>query len=97
MKQTTEHRIEALKRVAQQSTRYPFITEHRGGPLKKEQHRQLMHWARECILHALPLFGEKLDERLEHTLAVAKTWEEGEASVGDARNAAFGAIRVANE
>lgn len=97
MKQTAEHRMEALQKAAQQSTRYPFIAEHRGGPLSKEQHRQLMHWARECILHTLPFFGEKLDERLEHALTVAKAWEEGGASVGDARNAAFGAIKVANE
>lgn len=93
---TTKHRIKVLKKAAKQSTRYPFIAEHRGGPLKKEQHRQLMHWARECILHALPLFEEKLDRRLEYALRVAKTWEEGGASVGDARNAAFGAINVAN-
>lgn len=97
MKQSAGHRIEALKKVAQLSSRYPFIAEHRGGPLKKEQHRQLMHWARECILHALPSFGEKLDRRLEHALDVARVWEEGGASVGDARNAAFGAIKVANE
>jgi len=74
-----------------------FITEHRGGPLKKEQHRQLIKWACDCAEHVLPLFGENIDERLEHALKVAKEWERGNASVSDARNAAFGAIAVANE
>jgi len=91
------HHDEFLKKVAQQSSRYLFIAEHRGGPLKKEQHRQLMQWARKCALHVLSLFGENIDERLEHALGVAKEWERGNASVGDARNAAFDAIAVANE
>ncbi|MDD5376826.1 MAG: hypothetical protein PHH16_01785 [Candidatus Gracilibacteria bacterium] len=94
---TTDHRIEALRETAQQSARYPFRTEHRGGPLKPEQHRQLIHWARACILHVLPFFDRVLDERLKHALDVARAWEEGKTSVGDARQAAFGAIRVANE
>jgi hypothetical protein len=74
-----------------------FVAEHRGGPLKKEQHRQLIKWACDCARHVLPLFGENIDKRLEYALKVAKEWERGNASVGDARNAAFGAIAVANE
>lgn len=88
---------EALKKSAQKSSSYPFITEHRGGPLKKEQHRQLIHWARKCIMRVLSFFGERIDERLEYALKVAEMWEEGKASVGSARNAAFGAIDAANE
>jgi hypothetical protein len=94
---TTKHNSKDPEKDAKQSSRYPFIAEHRGGPLKKEQHRQLIHWARKCIMRVLPLLGEKTDDRLEHALKVAKAWEEGNASVGDARNAAFGAIDVANE
>lgn len=74
-----------------------FIAEHRGWPLKKEQHRQLIKWACDCVYHVLPLYGEHIDERLIHALNVAKEWEKGNATVGDARNAAFGAIAVARE
>lgn len=74
-----------------------FIAEHRGWPLKKEQHCQLIKWACDCVFHVLQLFGENIDERLLYALNVAKEWEKGNASVGDARNAAFGAIAVANE
>jgi hypothetical protein len=74
-----------------------FVAEHRGGPLKKEQHRQLIKWACDCSENVLPLFGEETDERLKHALRVAREWQEGNASVGDARKASVGAIRVANE
>src|SRR5450756_659662 len=74
-----------------------FVAEHRGGPLKKEQHHQLMEWACDCAEHVLPLFGEKTDDRLIHALQVAKEWKQGKASVGDARKASLGAIAVANE
>ncbi len=41
-----------------------YIAEHRGGLLKKEQHRQLVLWACECAENVLPLFGNTIDERL---------------------------------
>ena len=72
-----------------------FVAEHRNGPLKKEQHRQLIRWACVCAKHVFPLVGK--DKRLTHAIEVAKAWEKGRASVGDARNAALGAIAVANE
>ena len=74
-----------------------FVAEHRCGPLKKEQHRQLIKWAYSCVEHVLPLLGEKLDDRLKNAILIAKEWEKGNATVGDARNAAFGAIALANE
>ena len=74
-----------------------FVAEHRGGPLKKEQHRLLMKWACDCAKHVLPLFGKKTDERLITALNVAKKWRQGKASVGDARKASLGAIAAANE
>jgi hypothetical protein len=74
-----------------------FIAEHRGGPLKKEQHRQLMKWACSCAENVLPLFGYKLDERLKNALLIAKDWARGNATVGDARNASLNALAVANE
>jgi hypothetical protein len=74
-----------------------FVAEHRGGPLRKEQHHQLMQWACNCAEHVLPLFGEKIDERLINALNAAKAWKQGNVSVGDARKASVGAHTVARE
>ncbi len=74
-----------------------FVSEHRGGPLKKEQHQQLIQWASDVAEHVLYLFGETTDPRLLNALKVANDWKEGNASVGDARYASVDAIRVANE
>ncbi len=73
-----------------------FVAEHRGGPLKKEQHYQLMEWACGCSEHVLPLSGKKAD-RLENALNVAKAWAQGKASVGDARKASVAAHAAARE
>jgi len=74
-----------------------FIAEHRGGTLKKEQHRQLIIWACSCAEHVFPLLGKESDERLKYAIIIAKEWEKGKASVGDARNASLNSIEVANE
>ena len=74
-----------------------FIAEHRGGPLKKEQHYQLIQWACDCSEHVLSLFGDPIDGRLVHALHIAKEWRHGKASVDDARNASVDAHRVARE
>ncbi|MDO8733932.1 MAG: hypothetical protein Q7K21_02085 [Elusimicrobiota bacterium] len=74
-----------------------FIAEHRGGPLKKEQHYQLIKWACDCAEHVLHLFGKKIDERLINALNVAKAWTQGKTSVGNARKASVGAHAVARE
>jgi hypothetical protein len=74
-----------------------FIAEHRGGPLKKGQHYQLIQWATSCAKHVLPLYGEKLDERLIKALSVAEDWSQEKASVGDARKAAYDIIALARE
>lgn len=74
-----------------------FVAEHRGGPLKKEQHRQLMQWAIECSVHVLPIFGDKPDPRLTNGLKAAEEWRQGNASVGDARCAAYDILKLARE
>jgi hypothetical protein len=74
-----------------------FVAEHRGGPLSREQHYQLIEWACACAENVLHLFGERIDERLLNALNVAKEWKRGNASVGDARNASLGAIAAARE
>jgi len=72
-----------------------FVAEHRGGPLNIVQHRQLMRWAIKCSEDVLPLFRDEGKEALKNSLQVAKAWEYGTASVGDARKAAVAAIPVA--
>jgi hypothetical protein len=74
-----------------------FVAEHRGGPLKKAQHYQLIQWACDCAEHVLHLIGDKIDEGLKNALKVAKAWQQGNASVGDARKASLDAIVVARE
>lgn len=74
-----------------------FVAEHRGGPLTKEQHYQLMQWAYDCVEHVLPLIGYASDQRLTNALKVAKAWWKGKASVGDARKASVDAHAVARE
>jgi hypothetical protein len=74
-----------------------FIAEHRGGPLKKEQHQQLINWACDCAENVLPLFGDDLDERLIRALLNAREWARGKASTGGTRNSSLSAIAVAHE
>jgi len=74
-----------------------FVANHRGGPLKKEQHKQLIEWACVCVEHAIPLIDGPTDYRLINALRIAREWAKGNASVGDARKAAVLAIALANE
>lgn len=74
-----------------------FVRDHRGGPLKKEQHYQLIKWACSCSNHVLPLFGEKIDERLKNALDAAHEWGQGNTSVGDARKTSADAHAVARK
>ncbi len=74
-----------------------FIAEHRGGSLTKDQHKQLILWACKCVENVLPLISKKVDERLTNAIQIAKEWTKDNTSVGDARNASFEAIGVANE
>jgi hypothetical protein len=74
-----------------------FVAEHRGGPLLKERHYQLMAWACACAKHVLPLAGKKSDERLLHALDAGTAWRRGAAVVGDAQKAAWAAHAAARE
>lgn len=73
-----------------------FIAEHRGGPLKKEQHIRLINWACLCAEHVLRLI-DPVDARLTSSLVIARDWAKGNASVGDARKASGNAHDVARE
>jgi len=74
-----------------------FVAVHRGGPLAKDHHHQLIRWARECSEHVVSLIDENIDKRLINALYVAKEWEKEKVTVGEARKASLGAIAVANE
>lgn len=75
-----------------------FVAAHRGGPLTRERHRQLISWAADCAEHVLPLFEERsADRRLHDALEAARAWARGEISVGGARKASLRAIAVAND
>jgi hypothetical protein len=74
-----------------------FIAEHCGGPLTKEQHRQLILWACMCVENTFHLLTQTIDNRLTNAIKVAREWTKDNSSVGDARNASFDAIAVANE
>ena len=78
-----------------------FVAEHRGGPLTRDQHKQLILWACKCVENVLPLISNKVDERLTNAIQIAKEWTKewtkDNTSVGDARNALIDAVRVANE
>ena len=83
--------------TAKQSKRYPFIAEHRGGPLSKENHRKLIKWARECSEHVLSLIDKEIDKRLIDALNVAKDWENDKVQTGVAMKASLGAHAVARQ
>lgn len=74
-----------------------FVAVHRGGPLTKDHHHQVIRWARECSKHVVSLIDQEIDQRLIHALYVAKEWEHEKVTVGEARKAAVGAIAVAHE
>ena len=74
-----------------------FVAEHRGGPLRKEQHHQLMHWACSCAEHVLQLYGDTVDLRLTHALKVAEKWRQEKASVGEARRSVFAVLELARD
>jgi hypothetical protein len=72
-----------------------FIAVHRGGPLTLAQHRELINWATLCAGQGLEFLDEATAQILANILTVAKAWENGQASVGDARNASLQAIALA--
>jgi len=86
-----------LIKSAKHSKRYQFIAEHRGGPLKKENHRKLIRWARECSEHVLYLIRDDIDKRLLYALDIARQWENDEVPTGIAMKASLGAHAVARE
>lgn len=76
-----------------------FVAIHRGGDLDLATHRLLVTWAAACVEHVLPLFTavHPNDARPSHAIAIAREWSSGNATVEQARQAAFGAHAAARE
>jgi len=76
-----------------------FVAIHRGGDLDLTTHRLLVAWAADCAEHVLPLFTEvhPTDTRPSHAIAIAREWASGNATIEQARQAAFGAHAAARE
>jgi hypothetical protein len=91
------HELNELQLIINTMRDKRFIAEHRSGPLTKEKHIQLILWACQCAENVLPLLFNKIDSRLTNAINTAKNWTEGNALVGDARNASFDCIAFANE
>jgi hypothetical protein len=60
-------------------------------------HRLLASWAADCAEHVLPLFTVKYpkDDRPRRAIEMARAWSRGEATVSEARQAAFAAHAAA--
>jgi len=74
-----------------------FVAAHRGGLLDVDDHRLLASWAADCAEHVLPLFALEYpeDERPRRAIETARAWSRGQATVGEAREAAFAAHAAA--
>jgi hypothetical protein len=86
------------KRVEYTGHRDPrFVAIHRGGLLDETRHRLLASWAADCAEHVLPLFTARCpeDDRPRQAIETARAWSRGEASVGEARQAAVAAHAAA--
>lgn len=68
-----------------------FITLRRGGSLTDDHHHLLALWAADCAEHALPHFeaARPDDDRVRHTIALARAWARGEVRMRQAFDAAF--------
>lgn len=76
-----------------------FVAIHRGGLLDEATHRLLAAWAADCAEHVLPLFAAKYpdDDRPALAIETARAWSRGQATVTDAREAAFAAHAAARD
>lgn len=74
-----------------------FVAIHRGGLLEPSQHRLLAGWAAECAEHVLPLFTAQYpkDDRPQRAIETVRAWIREQASVNDAREAAYAAHAAA--
>lgn len=73
-----------------------FIAEHRGGPLARDDHRCLAHWAAGCAEGVIGCFESRHDDpRPREALAVARDWAVGKVKAGVAMKASVAAHAAA--
>ena len=65
-----------------------WVLEHRGGTLKKEQQKQLMKWAIDCVNHLLPLLNSNVNDKIKNAINIGNSWIAGNAKTGEAIKAA---------
>jgi hypothetical protein len=63
-----------------------WILEHRGGYLNKEQQKQLMKWAINCVNHLLPLLNSNINEKIIDAINIGNNWIIEKAKTIDAIN-----------
>jgi HEPN domain-containing protein len=70
-----------------------FRAKYRGEGLGAEEHRLLAVWAADCAERVLPLFTAfyPQDHRPQKAIETVRAWAKGEATLGEARAAAFAA------
>lgn len=69
-----------------------FVAEHRGGPLKVQEHRLLATWAAACAEHVIELYGDRGAREVPmHAIELARAWTKGDMPVGDCQKAAIAA------
>ena len=74
-----------------------FVAAHRGGPLLKTQHQQLMQWSVTCVEHVLPLLKAEPDQRIISALLIAHEWIKENIKTGAAMKASLSAHAAARE
>lgn len=74
-----------------------FIAGHRGGPLKKDHHRELILWSCLCVEHVFALQAGQVNERILKALFIARAWAAGNVTVGEARKASADMLALARE
>ncbi len=73
-----------------------FVAEHRGGVLRREDHRLLAAWAAACAEHVLGLFwDDPEDDRPFEAVRQADGWARGELATGTVMRSASAAHAAA--
>jgi hypothetical protein len=63
-----------------------WILEHRGGSLNKDQQKQLMKWAINCVKHLLPLLNNNINEKITDAINIGNEWINEKAKTIEAMN-----------
>ncbi len=82
------------RRMILSEERDPRLTTiRRGGTLTDAHHRLLALWAADCAAHVVPLYeaAHPGDERVRHTVEMARAWGRGELGMKAARQQSFAA------